>query len=196
MNFYEYQQEAAKTFPGSGDLDNDIHYLALGLAGEVGELANLYKKIYHSQNIREKYLEEAGACLWYLATLLDKIPKPLQIGYHWRLPGSPCLDKYFVPRRTFMESDFITVSAYVISSQYNIIDNIMFALGGFMNNKIIGDSLRTISIITMELLYSLCHPHGITLDEIYQFNIAKLRDRHGESYNPEFYQTKKEVNDE
>ena len=30
--------------------------------------------------------------------------------------------------------------------------------------------------------------HGITLGSVAELNIAKLRKRHGESYNPDFYQ--------
>lgn len=187
MNFYEFQNEAVKTFKGSGDQNKDFHYLALGLAGEIGELANLYKKIYHGQAIREKYLEEAGDCLWYLAVLLVTT-KRLTTWGDQEVEGNPNPDIYFIPIKNLDCSDFIAVSAFMISSQYNILDHVMFALGGLVAGQNVRRSLRIVTILTMELLYTLCMPHGITLEEIYQHNVAKLRERHGEKYNPEFYQ--------
>jgi len=190
MNYFEFQNEAVKTFKGSEDQNKDFHYLALGLAGEVGELANLYKKTYHGQAIREKYLEEAGDCLWYLAVLLSMSKKSLSTGADPGLTGNPNPDNYYSPIKNLDRSDFVAVAAFIISSQYNILDHIMFALGEFMAGQNARRALRIVTIMTMELLYTLCAPHGITLEEIYQHNVAKLRERHGEKYNPEFYQKK------
>ena len=52
-----------------------ILFLTLGLAGEVGEVANQVKKVYRddkgilSEERREKIIRELGDSLWYMAAL-------------------------------------------------------------------------------------------------------------------------------
>ncbi len=54
-------------------------YPVLGLAGEVGELANKVKKIYRDDNgilTAERRLalrDELGDCFWYLARVADEL---------------------------------------------------------------------------------------------------------------------------
>lgn len=71
MNFDEYQTEAAKTAiypPGS------IAYLALGLNGEAGEVAEIVKRAIRKQEpLSEEQIKilalELGDCLWYIANI-------------------------------------------------------------------------------------------------------------------------------
>lgn len=65
-----YQKEALKTAGATESIGTDrILYTALGLAGEAGEVADLTKKmIFHKHPYdAEKFLDELGDCLWYLA---------------------------------------------------------------------------------------------------------------------------------
>lgn len=70
MTFIEYQQAAQRTSNThlfSSKIENGL----LGLCGEVGELADHYKKyLYQGHDYdREHMIREAGDVLWYLAEL-------------------------------------------------------------------------------------------------------------------------------
>ncbi|MEM0148311.1 MAG: nucleoside triphosphate pyrophosphohydrolase family protein [Candidatus Micrarchaeaceae archaeon] len=73
--FEDYAVEAHKTamYPE----DKAIEYLALGLAGEAGEVANKVKKIIRGdKNIsNEEIIDELGDVLWYLSELSAKMAK-------------------------------------------------------------------------------------------------------------------------
>lgn len=82
ITFSEYQREASKTaiYPFSDAEDpafvhEGILYLALGLAGEAGEVANKIKKIVRDSDgliepgVRGKIVAELGDVLWYVSEL-------------------------------------------------------------------------------------------------------------------------------
>jgi len=72
MKFDEYQLRARETaiYPS---IDNNLNYTLVGLAGEVGELLNIYKKMMRdnagimTDEIREKLIDELGDIHWYMA---------------------------------------------------------------------------------------------------------------------------------
>ena len=78
---------------GRGNLA-ELEYLALGLAGEAGEVANHIKKLYrdHSENhagdvlpvlqIKEEITKELGDILWYLARLAAALDEDLSLIAH------------------------------------------------------------------------------------------------------------------
>lgn len=73
MTLNEYQMAAARTLavaPPEGRA-LAVAVLALGLAGEAGEVADLLKKhLGHGHTLdRETLRDELGDCLWYLAGL-------------------------------------------------------------------------------------------------------------------------------
>jgi len=80
MNVNEYQKKALSTavYPGQGTLEG-LKYAALGLAGEVGELANKLKK--HLRNgtaiDNEALVDELGDVLWYCAAVARECKTPL-----------------------------------------------------------------------------------------------------------------------
>ena len=79
MKFRKYQKCAAKTLQKKF---TDV-FLALGLAGEVGEVCNLIKKqerdgTDHSDRIKE----ELGDCLWYLSMLCAKYSSLEEVAAH------------------------------------------------------------------------------------------------------------------
>jgi len=71
MELNEYQKEAQKTARYPKELNGYYYYLALALAGEVGELCNLIKKIARDgiEPNREEILSELGDILWYTSEL-------------------------------------------------------------------------------------------------------------------------------
>lgn len=74
MKLADYQRQAARTIGGGGD--RGLAACALGIAGEAGEVADLFKKsLFHLHPIDVvKVQKELGDVLWYIAaiaTLLD-----------------------------------------------------------------------------------------------------------------------------
>src|SRR5437762_9475646 len=74
MTLEEYQKLAHKTaLPVK--IEGSLTYPVLGLAGEIGELINKFKKIYRDDNgaVTEKkkaeILEELGDVLWYVSEI-------------------------------------------------------------------------------------------------------------------------------
>ena len=84
LDFDKYQVEARKTaiYP---DLDNNLWYPALGLAGEAGEVAEKVKKVYRDNQGRitldviADLQRELGDVLWYVASLASEIKLNLSL---------------------------------------------------------------------------------------------------------------------
>jgi NTP pyrophosphatase (non-canonical NTP hydrolase) len=70
MDFKEYQTQAKRTL-GEGRNSLDVAVMALGLAGEAGEVVDLLKKhIGHGHALDVGLLsKELGDVLWYVAAL-------------------------------------------------------------------------------------------------------------------------------
>ena len=71
MELREYQQQAHRTEKKIYAADSDITVPILGLAGEVGELINEYKKHLRDGDAHERFpervAEELGDIMWYVA---------------------------------------------------------------------------------------------------------------------------------
>jgi NTP pyrophosphatase (non-canonical NTP hydrolase) len=74
VTFNSYQAMAGKT------AGTPVECSVIGLCGEAGEVAELYKKaIYHGHKMdREKLVKELGDVLWYLSDLASKAGITLQ----------------------------------------------------------------------------------------------------------------------
>lgn len=77
MTLDDYQQQALTTNIKTNDIQTDRSILALGVAGEAGEVADKWKKILCYQNgvfsesdIKE-LAKELGDVMWYLAVFAD-----------------------------------------------------------------------------------------------------------------------------
>jgi len=72
MDIDEYQIRARETamYP---NIDNNLNYTLIGLAGEVGEVMNIYKKMIRdhqgvmTEEMRTKLIDEMGDIHWYMA---------------------------------------------------------------------------------------------------------------------------------
>jgi len=81
MNFNEYQKKASQTaiFNSLGSDVMKIAYLALGITGESGEVAEKIKKILRDNNgnvteeKKEEIIKEMGDVLWYLSQLSQEL---------------------------------------------------------------------------------------------------------------------------
>jgi len=83
MTFEEYQKESRKTaiYPNSG---NNFVYPVLGLAGEVGEVAEKVKKAFRddggvmSDERKAALRGELGDVLWYVAQVATELGLSLE----------------------------------------------------------------------------------------------------------------------
>ncbi len=85
MENKEYQQKARATaiYPGRGELKKGnmtpLSYLALGLNGEAGEVAEKVKKLIRDKNsvidaeFKELMIKEIGDVFWYCSNLCDEL---------------------------------------------------------------------------------------------------------------------------
>lgn len=71
MNFAEYQKLAEQTLNRVLDKRERPSMMALGLAGESGEVADIVKKVlYHGHGLdKVAFDKELGDVLWYLAAI-------------------------------------------------------------------------------------------------------------------------------
>lgn len=72
MEFDHYQDKTEETaiYPE----ENALSYLALGLNGEAGEVAEKIKKhIRDGKELDEEFAKELGDVMWYLARLIDEL---------------------------------------------------------------------------------------------------------------------------
>ena len=74
MTLNDYQREAMRTAEGGRDGDLGLTCMALGIAGEAGEVADYVKKVVgHRHPLdREKMAKELGDVLWYLTILAQR----------------------------------------------------------------------------------------------------------------------------
>ncbi len=83
MDFNEYQKQASQTATFEGKQEEfKLMYLALGIAGEAGEIAEKIKKIIRNDNgvvsdeKRDSLKQEIGDVLWYLSQLARVLDIP------------------------------------------------------------------------------------------------------------------------
>jgi len=82
MQANKYQEWSEKTaiYPK----DENLTYVALGLAGEAGEVANVVKKMIRDDNgvllqeKRDKLVAEMGDVIWYMARMCAEIGTTLE----------------------------------------------------------------------------------------------------------------------
>ena len=89
MELREYQQQARQTEKRVHAAGSDIAVPILGLAGEVGELINEYKKYLRDGDAHERFpervAEELGDILWYVAQTATKFDLDLTQVAHQNL---------------------------------------------------------------------------------------------------------------
>ena len=81
MTLREFVIETRKTaiYPGYGEGQASLNYLTIAIIGELGELANVYKKIMrgdfndNQEKINALLSEELGGSLWYVIRAYDEL---------------------------------------------------------------------------------------------------------------------------
>ena len=80
LNTYQQKAKATAIYPETIGLQ----YTILGLAGEAGEVANLYKKVLRDDEgiltieKRASLIDELGDVLWYLAMISEELDEDLE----------------------------------------------------------------------------------------------------------------------
>lgn len=83
MQLNEYQRQANTFAIKNDDSQIDTTIMALGIAGEAGEVVDKWKKIlaYHNGKVTDEdkaeLAKEIGDTLWYLATFAERLELPL-----------------------------------------------------------------------------------------------------------------------
>lgn len=79
MEFNQYQKESRQTLRYRGSKMEMLSYMALGITGEAGEMANKIKKILRdhegklSPKLRQELKSELGDILWYISQLATEL---------------------------------------------------------------------------------------------------------------------------
>lgn len=73
MNFEQYQTAAVRTLKCGENEQFDLNHMALGVAGEAGELVDCIKRhtVYGKPLDMDNLAEEIGDALWYLANICN-----------------------------------------------------------------------------------------------------------------------------
>lgn len=83
LNEYQKQAYGTAVYPGQGTKAG-IEYVLFGALGELGELANKYKKILRNEDNpykhRELLMDEAMDGVWYILALLKELGYTFQEG--------------------------------------------------------------------------------------------------------------------
>jgi NTP pyrophosphatase (non-canonical NTP hydrolase) len=164
MTLNEYQQKTHETavYPS----EHAKEYLLLGLAGEVGEICNKYKKTIrdNKQIDKDDMISELGDVMWYFSELCTFLNIELKnIFYHaLKTFNIPCHVKNYeqVTYELFNSIDAVNRLHCSIWTELDHIDEINFILS-------------ELSISTIKL-YNI---FNTSLNEVLTKNIAKLQDR-------------------
>jgi NTP pyrophosphatase (non-canonical NTP hydrolase) len=161
MNFAEYQRFALST-AGDPQLGNAI----LGLYGEVGEVADLYKKhLYqgHPRPADDLVIEELGDLLWYvaLATQIEVPTADLEFPLNDELSS-----------QKVMPYDIEVLCDSVSILTRGLRDESQFAFHNIVRQA--SDVLTSIQEIS--------NAHGVTIEDVAQRNIDKLRRRYPDGF--------------
>src|SRR5712664_2794345 len=90
MTLNQYQKDAYGTavYPGQGTKAG-VEYVLFGALGELGELANKYKKILRGEKYlyfhREELMDEAMDGVWYIVAMLKELGYTFQEGAEFNL---------------------------------------------------------------------------------------------------------------
>ena len=163
MTFEEYAIEARKTMDPSLTDEQKAEYCSLKLVEEVGELAGSYaKQMFH--NAKGNDLEELGDICWYLANI----------------------EKGSEANRMISRESIKRLSK----------EKLLRILVGMSCDRLLNNDdhtgLKAIARVEeLETVIAYAEKCGLTMDQVYKYNIAKLKERHGDAYRAEYYTSDK-----
>lgn len=179
--FNEYQELASRT--ANKHEYEQINY-AMGLAGESGELIDGYKKIlFHSHPIDKNYIKkEAGDVLWYSSQLIRIYQITFQLDVFEQLKKID--DDLEKVRKEGDVEKVVRVSCLILSKAVGDLSGIVDELSnvsGFYSARAIKGNISKV----LKSLYFLIKFAGLTIEEVAEANIEKLKARYPEGFDVE-----------
>lgn len=175
MNMREYQALAMRTSPRDGHdkIDNGI----LGLHGEAGEIVDLYKKFKYQSGPDavlsvDRFADELGDVLWYLAELADGLETELL-----NISGAD-----------FEVLDAMAAEGGIPSLHTLAVELVKDAV--LIENAVRIENAASINAVYVHIRTMLRHCAvmarliGIPMAEIAQRNIEKLKRRYPDGFDP------------
>jgi len=164
MDFKTYQIESRKTaiYPG---LDKDISYVLMGFMGEFGELSEKFKKVMRdnngvmSQERIDGIINELGDILWYLFQVYSEA----KIDF----------EKEYVEKQLFIEQKSSLLNL-LVAMNCAISDIAIFCVS---KNQVLLSCITDPSNSLVSCIKCLCQACNITIEEIMDKNIEKLKSR-------------------
>lgn len=173
MNLNEYQRLALRT---SGAGHDRVKNGCLGLIGESGEIVDIVKYMFQSGENppfpKDKFIKEMGDVLWYCAETVSGME--LELEEVTLRTGS--YDKYSL--FAAWNCADIELTAAMLSAN---------AVEAYVSRFVEGNAMRCayrVRDIYKGLLH-LCDLVGVTIDEVADTNIEKLKKRYPDGFDPE-----------
>lgn len=169
MTFEEYRELAQRT-ASTKTKEDKIGHGVLGLIGEAGEIVDIIKKQTYmglpEETAKAKILDEAGDWLWYMAELctgldadLEKVMRNVTRDTLIAIVGCEALAVYLIVRSSSIWTEYAV------------------AFDGRIDAGKIGAAVAA--------WYSLVISNDLTVQEVMEHNIAKLRARYPEGFDAE-----------
>lgn len=185
MKFSEYQESAFRTMANLGTENLDMSHMALGIATELGELADIFKKnIAYKKDIDwVNASEEVGDVLWYVSNFFTIL--------------NTSIAEY---------TENVTIGASKLSGD-RVTDNISAILycnsiSGCIDKELLwgGKSIDKLSLKSMlgrlvRELIEICAINGFDISKIMDNNINKLKIRYPDKFS-EYNATHRNLDEE
>ena len=164
MTFDEYVTLAQRTASTKTNTDK-IGHGCLGLIGEAGEVVDIIKKMTYMgmtrEMAREKLIDEVGDCCWYIA--------------EWCTGSGNSMQEIFDATAGFHDS--FSLETWAVSMVRDAYDLWYDSDGGYTCSLM--DDVEHIATG----IKAICHRIDVTLDEVLEHNIEKLKKRFPEGFS-------------
>lgn len=173
INMKKYQRLAMRTSPDDGHdkMDNGV----LGLIGETGELVDLWKKYKYQStpdaNLPvERFADELGDVLWYLAELADGMGKDLVV-----ISGE---DFNVLDKRLGSAGGRTQSVRRLVTGLSNRANRLLRAVDSG-EDRLVGIEMRRMLVGAARLAWLI----GYSLEEVAAMNIRKLEKRYPHGFD-------------
>lgn len=173
MNFNEYQELSKRT---ANPHANEIYNYAMGLAGESGELIDIFKKaMFHGHALKQlQILKEAGDVLWYTTQLMRILEIKIDNVFEK-------VDKQYAGLNIKEQYE----KKHVLICCLNLSDTVGMINGHVDAERFTKQQLEGLFANIFRNLYFLGAVIDLTLEEIAEANIKKLKDRYPDGFSQE-----------
>jgi len=181
MTFEKYQELASRT---AAKHDNEHINYAMGVAGESGELIDIFKKsMFHNHILpKDKIKKEAGDVLWYISQLM----RIYQISFEDAFGRLKEIDESIKK----LEEMGVPYDKYIFVSCLNLSQS-AGNICGFIDGSRSISGFYSIDVLkgnignVLKNVYFLIAMAGLTIQEVAEANIEKLKKRYPEGFDPD-----------